>query len=111
MSYFCFNPDVFYWWLLALDIPVPAWEFDGRMYLAWWGKRDQIAGMSGYACGTGGAGTSVSELDRLAIADANAVVDVYHNPAFQRLASFGSPGHSEVDVFHFDLSAPKAGSH
>jgi hypothetical protein len=35
ISYFCFNPDVFYVWLASLEVPVPDSVFDGRRYLIW----------------------------------------------------------------------------
>ena len=105
VSYFCFNPGVFYVWLQGLGVPVPAAEFDGRRYIIWWGKRDQLEGLAGYACGTGGDTAVSADLDKLAIVDPNQVVDVYHDPAFQRVASFGNDFNA-VDLFRFDFRAP-----
>jgi 4-amino-4-deoxy-L-arabinose transferase-like glycosyltransferase len=105
VSYSCFNPDVFYEWLRLMDVPVPASVFDGRRPIIWWGKRGELQGYAGYACGTGGAARRITAYDQMSIADPNQVVDVYHDPAFQRVASFGK-GPDEVDLFRFDLRPP-----
>ena len=110
VSYFCFNPDIFYVWLQELGVPVPASEFDGRRYIVWWGKRDQLQGLAGYACGTGGGKAELVATNKLSIADPNAMVDVYHDPAFQRVASFGNDLNA-VDLFRFDFRAPDAKTH
>ena len=110
VSYFCFNPDIFHVWLQGLGVPVPAWEFDGRSYIVWWGKRDQLEGLAGYACGTGGGTAVAADLNKLALADPNQVVDVYHDAAFQRVASFGDDFNA-VDLFRFDFRAGDAKTH
>jgi hypothetical protein len=89
---------------------VPASEFDGRRYIVWWGKRDQLQGLAGYACGTGGGKAELVATNKLSIADPNAMVDVYHDPAFQRVASFGNDLNA-VDLFRFDFRAPDAKTH
>jgi 4-amino-4-deoxy-L-arabinose transferase-like glycosyltransferase len=110
LSYFCFNPDVFYMWLQGMDVPIPASEFDGRRYLIWWGRRDALKGIAGYACGTGGGKANSANVDKLAIADPDQVVDLYHDPAFRHVASFGNDL-NEVDLFSFDFRAPDAKTH
>jgi hypothetical protein len=76
---------------------------DGRTYLVWWGKRAELEGVAGYACAVGGRLPGVAEDNALSIADLSQVADVYHDPAFQRVASFGSGGGDEVDLFRFDF--------
>ena len=105
VSYFCFNPDVFYVWLQEMGVRLPTLEYDGRSYIIWWGKRDQLRGLAGYACGAAGALTGLA--NNVAIADPNQVVDVYHDPAFQRVASFGNDLNA-IDLFRFDFRAPSA---
>jgi hypothetical protein len=107
MSYSCFNPDIFYAWARFMDVPVPASEFDGRRYFPWWGKRKELQGIAGYACATGGYPPGVGDNNKLSVADPREVVDIYHDPAFQRVASFGNDVH-EVDLFRFDFSAAGA---
>ena len=110
VSYFCFNPDIFYVWLQGMGVPWPVSEYDGRKYIVWWGKRDQLEGLEGYACGTGGGPPGLADLDKLAIADPNRVVDLYRDPAFQRVATFANQ-YNSVDLFHFDFRAPGAQTH
>jgi hypothetical protein len=102
MSYFCFNPDIYYTWLRSMEVPVPSSEFDGRTYLIWWGKRAELRGLAGYACGTGGATGNRSGLVGMSTADPSAVVDPYRDPAFQHVAQFGNDN-NEVDLFRFDF--------
>jgi hypothetical protein len=108
VSYFCFNPDVFYVWLQSMGIPWPVSEFDGRNYIIWWGKRDQLKGLAGYACDNAGALTGLA--NNLTLADPNQMVDVYHDRAFQRVASFGNDFNA-IDLFRFDFRAPGAKTH
>jgi hypothetical protein len=105
VSYFCFNPDVFYVWLQGMGIPVPYSELDGRRYIIWWGKRNELEGLAGYACGTGGGTGFFDNLNKLAVADPKQVVDVYHDAAFQRVASFGNDFNA-IDLFRFDFRPP-----
>lgn len=107
MSYFCFNPDIFYAWAQSMEVPVPSSEFDGRTYLTWWGKRAELQGLAGYACGTGGEADARKGLVGLSTADPNEVVDVYHDPGFEHVVRFGN-GASEVDLFRFDFRAPNS---
>jgi hypothetical protein len=109
MSYFCFNPDVFYLWVRGMGVPVPAAEFGRRKYLVWWGTRGALKGLAGYACGTGGGKADSADPTKLSIADPNQMVDLYHDPAFQRVASFDN-GSNAVDLFRFDFRAPDANS-
>jgi len=102
VSYYCFNPDIFYVLLQGMDVPVPVSELDGRNYIVWWGERDRLEGLAGYACGAGGA--SADPAKDLAIADPKAVVDVYRDAAFQRVASFGNDLNA-IDLFRFDFRA------
>jgi hypothetical protein len=48
--------------------------------------------------------------DNLTIADPNQVVDAYHDPAFQRVASFGNDLDA-IALFRFDFRAPGAKTH
>jgi hypothetical protein len=108
VRYLCFNPDIFYAWLQSMDVPVPPDVLDRRRYFVWWGKRGDLAGMAGYAFATGG-GAAISGIDKLPIADLNAMADVYHDPAFQHVVSFGDDS-GAIDVFHFDFRPPDAKS-
>lgn len=107
LSYSCFNPDVFYAWMRSRDVPVPGSAFDGRRYIVWWGKREQLQGFAGFACATGGNPAGLGGNNNLSVQDPSQVVDMYHDPVFQRVASFGD-GRNEVDLFRFDLRAPAA---
>jgi hypothetical protein len=105
MSYFCFNPGVFYSWMRTMDVPVPeSAGRDGRVYIIWWGQRRELRGLAGYACATGGSVAAAADRKRLSVQDPGQVADVYSDPGFQRVASFGS-GDSEVDLFRFDFRA------
>jgi 4-amino-4-deoxy-L-arabinose transferase-like glycosyltransferase len=103
VSYYCFNPDIFYVTLQAMGVPWPVSEFDGRSYFIWSDRRDQLAGLAGYACSPAGALTDPA--NNLAIADPKDMADVYHDPAFERVASFGNDLNA-INVFHFDFRAP-----
>jgi len=105
MSYFCFNPDIFYMWTRSLEVPVPQSEFDSRRYFTWWGKKAELQGIAGYACTTGGDRPGLTENNKLTVADPNQVADTYHDPDFQRVASFGKDA-DEVDLFRFDFRTP-----
>jgi hypothetical protein len=108
VSYFCFNPDIFYVTLQAMGAPWPVSEFDGRSYFVWSDRRDQLAGLAGYACSPAGALTD--PVHNLAIANPKEMADVYHDPAFQRVASFGNDLNA-INVFRFDFRAPGAKTH
>ena len=110
VSYFCFNPDIFYVWLQGMGVPWPVSEYDGRKYIIWWGKRDQLEGLAGYACGISGGPSGLADLDKLAVADPNQVVDLYRDPAFQRVATFANE-YNSVDLFHFDFRPRDAKTH
>jgi hypothetical protein len=100
ISYFCFNPDVFYVWLASLEVPVPDSVFDGRRYLIWWGHRSALHRQVGYACVT--HADIVSIKTNLDIARPGEGTDPYTDKHFKQVAAFGSEG-SEVDLFRFDL--------
>jgi hypothetical protein len=108
VGYFCFNPGIFYATLQETGVPWPMSEYDGRNYMVWWGKRDPLKGVAGYVCESAGALTGLA--DNLTIADRSQVVDVYHDPAFQHVASFGN-GLNAIDLFRFDFRAPGAKTH
>jgi hypothetical protein len=99
ISYYCFNPDIFYAWLTKLQVPLPPETFDGREYLIWWGHSSVLRGKTGYACAT--------KIDvpyiktRLDLASPGEGTDPYTNLHFTPAASFGS-GADEVDLFRFD---------
>jgi hypothetical protein len=108
VSYYCFNSEIFYVTLQGAGVPWPVSEFDGRNYIVWSDRRDQLEGLAGYACG---AAVGMGDLtNNLAIADPKGVVDVYHDPAFQRVASFGNDLNA-IDLFRFDFRAPGAKTH
>jgi hypothetical protein len=101
VSYYCFNPDIFYTWLRSLEVPEPDFVFDGRRYLIWWGQRSALQGMKGYAV--------AMPQDLEAIKHRNDQIspgqgtDPYKDTGFERIQSFGlNP--SEVDVFRFDFA-------
>ena len=107
VDYYCFNPDIFYITLQRMGVPWPVSEFDGRNYFIWSDRRDQLEGLAGYACAAAGG---VADLTgNMAIADRKKVVDVYHDAAFQRVASFGNDWNA-IDLFRFDFRATGAKS-
>jgi len=97
----CFNPDIFYIWLQALDVPVPPSVFDRRHYVIWFGNRGTVSGLAGYACTAGPIGTP-ENWDNLALTDPNHISDPNREPGFQRVAAFGND-FNEVDIFRFDF--------
>ena len=99
ISYFCFNPDTFYTWLRALEVPVPPSVLDGREYLIWWGDRSALRGKTGYACAT--PSDVISMKTKLDLQYPGEGTDPYSDPGFERVATFGS-GPDQVDLFHFD---------
>ena len=99
VSYFCFNPPVFYRWLGAMDVPVAQSALDGRDYLIWWGHARALDGKTGYACATR------SDVDHMSTglnrSEPGQGTDPYSDKRFQIVQSFGS-GLAEVNVFRFD---------
>jgi hypothetical protein len=108
VSYFCYNPYIFYVSLEGMGVPWPVSEYDGRNYLAWSGKRDQLEGLAGYACEAAGALTDLA--NNVSIKDPKEVVDAYRDPAFQRVASFGNDLNA-IALFRFDFRASGAKTH
>jgi hypothetical protein len=99
ISYFCFNPDVFYTWLRSLEVPVPATVAGGRTYLIWWGHASALKGKTGYACVTEGDRPSIKRrLDEVFPGEGT---DPFTDPRFARVESFGTKPH-EVFLFRFD---------
>jgi hypothetical protein len=100
VSYFCFNPDIFFVWLGALDVPVPQYLLDGRRYIIWWGNRSALRGLKGYACAT------LSDLDAIKIkldrSSPGEGTDPYADKRFRIVKSFGV-GQTAIDVFSFDF--------
>jgi len=108
MSYFCYNPDVFYTWMKSMAVPVPGVAgLERRRFFVWEGDRQGLRGFAGYVCGTGGSAAAAVDRRRLNVKDPNGVLDLYSDPDFERVASFGS-GPNEVDLFRFDYR-PGAG--
>ena len=101
VSYFCFNGDIFYAWLRALDVPVPATAEDGRRYIIWWGERSTLKGLSGFACAMPQDIISIKQrLDQLSPGEGT---DPFSDTGFKQVAAFGEPP-NEVDVFRFDFT-------
>jgi hypothetical protein len=107
MSYFCFNPDIFYAWLQSSGVPVPPSVLDRRGFFVWWGTRDQLQGMAGYACVTGGRAALLADKARVQTKDPSQLVDFFDDPAARQVAQFGNDA-NEVDLFRFDFRAPVA---
>lgn len=98
VSYFCFNPDIFFTWMRALEVPVPASHLDGRDYLIWWGSRSSFR-KAGYALATR---DDVDSLKRRT--DENAPgegTDPFTDSGFRPLQTFGT-GNSMVTLFRLD---------
>ena len=108
VSYFCYNPYIFYVSLEQMGVPWPVSEYDGRNYMSWSGKRDQLDGLAGYACEAAGALTGLA--NNVSIKDPKEVVDVYHDAAFEHVASFGNDLNA-IDLFRFDFRASGAKIH
>lgn len=98
IAYSCFNPDVFYAWLRALEVPLPPSVSDGREYVIWWGHGSALKGKAGYACVNKSDVVSMKTLDHLSPGEST---DPYSDPRFRHLASFGS-GPSQIDLLRFD---------
>lgn len=101
ISYFCFNPDVFYTWLRSLEVPTPAYVSDGRKYLIWWGDHSAIKGRAGYACAA--PQDLIAIKHTLDLRNPGEGTDPFADRGFRRVASFGR-GPDEMDVFHFDFA-------
>jgi hypothetical protein len=101
VSYFCFNSDIFFSWLRALDVPVPDYTGDGRRYLIWWGDRTALQGLSGFACAMPQDLHWIKHrMDQMSPGQGT---DPFADTGFERVATFGKEP-DEVDVFHFDLT-------
>lgn len=100
VSFYCFNEPVFYAWMDHLEVPVPESSKPPGRTLIWWGHRRDLAGQRGFVCAT----PRDVELTkgRVDLAEPGQGTDPYREPAFRRVATFGS-GASQVDVFRFDL--------
>jgi hypothetical protein len=102
-EYYCFNSDMFYTWLQGLEVSVPAKLFTPDQHMIWWGRRNGLAGRSGFACLTRPDVAAVrAGMTPAEIAGGQQVADPYADPAFQQVASFGQQP-DEVDVFRFDF--------
>jgi hypothetical protein len=101
VSYFCFNSDIFFAWLRALDVPVANDPEDGRRYLIWWGQRSDLQGLSGFACAM--PQDLVAIKHRVDQVSPGQGTDPYADAGFERVATFGSEP-NEVDIFHFDFT-------
>jgi hypothetical protein len=99
ISYFCFNPDVFYRWLVEYGVPVPKSVLAGREYLIWWGHARALGGKTGYVCAT--RHDVVSIKTNLDLAEPGQGTDPFTDKRFELVQSFGT-GLGEVDVFRFD---------
>lgn len=100
ISFFCFNSDVFYSWLRALDVAGPASTGDRRQYIIWWGDHAALKGRRGYVCATQ---PDVDNIKRkLDLQSPGQGTDPYHDAGFMRAKQFGA-GANEVDVFRFDF--------
>lgn len=100
ISYYCFNPDVFFGWLKFLDVPL-ARPTDTRTYMIWWGEHSALKGLTGYACVTP---LDVDNIKRkLDLRTPGEGSNPFLDRGFNRAATFGQDA-SEVDVFHFDFS-------
>ncbi len=100
VAYFAFNPDIFYFVTRSMQVPEPASVFDGRQYIVWWGGRSELQGRKGYALAT--------PLDFPATNHPGDRLSPYRDSRFRRLETFGTRP-NQVDVFAFDLTAPRAG--
>jgi len=99
ISYFCFNPDIFYAWMTTLDVSVPASVRDGRNYIIWWGHKSSLRGKAGWACATKGDVDSLKgRLDVLAPGEGT---DPFTDPGFVPVKTFGEAA-NQVTVFRFD---------
>jgi hypothetical protein len=99
ITYFCFNPDIFYTWVRTLAVPVPPSVLDGRDYIIWWGHQSILRGKVGWACSTKGDVESIkTRLDALAPGEGT---DPFTDRAFGQVATFGEAA-NQVTVFRFD---------
>jgi hypothetical protein len=105
VSYYCFNPGVFYAWLHALEVPVPPYVLDGREYVIWWGQRSALAGKTGYAMATR---LDVESLkNRTDEVSPGEGTDPFTEQRFTQVARFGQ-GDAAVTLFRFgpELASP-----
>lgn len=99
-AYFCLNSDAAYQWISSMDVKVPPSYFGTYRPMIWWGRRSDLAGRYGYACVTGPDVTAARS--GLPQSEWYKAPDPYHDPAFQKAATFGT-GDLAVDVFRFDF--------
>jgi hypothetical protein len=104
VSYFCFNAGTFFALLRAMDVPVPAYEFDGPRYLIWWGERSALRGLRGLACAT--PQDLLYIRDRLNLIKPGEGTGLSVQEGFDRVKSFGKDP-AEVDIYQFDFSSAK----
>jgi hypothetical protein len=101
IAYYCFNPDVFYAWLRALQVPVPSYVSDGREYRIWWGDQPALKGAAGYAC------ASPSDLPAMKTRQDQVSpgrgTDPFTDNRFRLIQTFGKQP-NEIDVFRFDYT-------
>ena len=98
VSYFCFNPDIFYVWTRSLEVPLPWSVFDSRTFIIWWGNASTLKGQTGYVCATPSDVALKAQVERRSPGDAS---DLLKDRRFDRIESFGT-GPNEVSVFRFD---------
>jgi len=98
VAYTCFNSDIFYAFLKAMQVPVPQSVLDGRSYLIWWGNNSAIRDKSGYACATREDIPNIKT--SLDLQTPGEGTDPYSDGRFSIVASFGD-GDNQVDLFRF----------
>jgi dolichyl-phosphate-mannose-protein mannosyltransferase len=100
VSYFCFNPDIFFTWLRALEVPAPSYVWDGRKYLIWWGEQSALRQTSGYACAAPEDLQAIKQT--LDLRQPGEGTNPFTDKRFRLVKSFGKES-DEMDVFRFDF--------
>ncbi|MGE5207621.1 MAG: glycosyltransferase family 39 protein, partial [Chlamydiota bacterium] len=105
VAFFCHNPDIFYGYLRAQQVPEPSYVLDGRRYMGWFGAGSALQGRRGFACMTQSDRYYTKTL--LDLRSKGGGTDPYLDPRFHLLKSFGA-GPAEVDLFTFDFTSGTA---
>ncbi len=98
VAFYCFGPEVFYYWLSDAGLQVPPQPND-HQFAMWWGDKQSLKGYSGYAC--------MSPMDLAAMAEWDVRkpgngLNPYRDEHFHLLHSFGQ-GSNRIDVLDFDM--------
>jgi len=99
VTFYCFDPEIFYDWYRRMGVTVPPLEDAGPRQELWWGNQSALRGRSGLACLSG---MDIPVLKEWELRQRGEGLDPLHDPRFRLVQSFGQ-GPEHIDVLQFDF--------